>query len=515
MTSLYAISVSCSWLMVAGLGEAPNRSGSARVIPICSSPADARGRVGARLRARYGAEPCRGMASGRETRSGPFAATPPLSGRVDCVTVSPSVTVSAAQPDRWASAVDLFSGAGGFSLGLAAAGVRVVLGSDVWAPAGNTYRQNLVDHEFLEADARDLKAADVEARFGDSTGPRVIVGGPPCQGFSSAGSRRAGDRRNTLVSLYASLAAQILPEVIVFENVEGFLTAEEGRFVLDLLDPLIEAGYHVSLRKVNVANFGVPQLRKRVIVIAALGRTPVPLTPSHRAFGAPGVWRIGGTLPGTSTIGEALSSLPSPASSAPGQPAHHFTGRISDEDKLRIHALKPGQTMRDLPEELWHDSYRRRANRRVSDGTPTERRGGAPAGLRRLVRDEPSKAITSAASREFIHPDEDRPLTLRECARVQTFPDAFEFVGNRGDIATMIGNAVPPRFAQSIAEAVVRTLAEPAQSLDTEGRLVCFQPTAAEGMSPALAKVVRTVESRYSSGAIISLPTSEQETLWS
>src|SRR5258706_14860618 len=122
---------------------------------------------------------------------------------------------------------------------------------------------------------------------------------------------------------------------------------------------------------------------------------------------------------------------------------------------MRARRLKQGQRMRDLPEELWHESYKRRAYRRVMDGTPLEKRGGAPAGLRRLRANEPSKAITGAAINEFIHPTEDRPLTVRECARIQTFPDNFVFVGSRRDRAQQIGNAVPPDFAAAIARTLL------------------------------------------------------------
>jgi DNA (cytosine-5)-methyltransferase 1 len=419
-----------------------------------------------------------------------------------------------ARADEPARAVDLFSGAGGFSLGLAAAGLQVVLASDCWAPAANTYRRNLPDHEFLESDARDLTSTDIKAFFGSTGGPKVIVGGPPCQGFSSAGARKTGDHRNTLVSIYSSIAAEVLPEIVVFENVEGFLTAAGGQFVVDLLDPLIEAGYRVSLRKVNVANFGVPQLRKRVIAIAALGRTPSDLTSTHSAFGTPGAWRVGGTKPMTKTLSDALRGLPLVGSEPPGSPVHHYSLGIGEDDKRRIHALKPGETMRDLPEELWHESYKRRANRRVSDGTPTEHRGGAPAGIRRLRATEPSKAITSAASREFIHPSQDRPLTLRECARIQTFPDDFEFLGTHTNIATMIGNAVPPNFARAIAIAVKETLAKPVEGEGGDGYLVSFDPTVAEGMSPALAAVTELVENRYRMNRTAPLPVPQQETLW-
>lgn len=396
--------------------------------------------------------------------------------------------------------VDLFCGAGGLTLGLCAAGLRSALGSDFWHPAAQTFQRNLVGTPFAEADARDLSPQLLRRATGAGVAPDVIVGGPPCQGFSSAGSRKAGDHRNTLVSVFARLVAEVCPAVFVFENVEGFLTAGGGDFVLDLLDPVIEAGYQVTLCKVNVANYGVPQLRKRSIAIGALGRQPAPLTPTHRAFGAPGAARVraaGADV--VATLDEALANLP--AAGSKNAPSDHGRPELGDIDALRTAALEPGQTMRDLPTELRHPSYLRRANRRVSDGTPTERRGGAPAGMRRLRGDEPSKAITGAASREFIHPYEDRPLTLRECARLQTFPDWFDFAGSRLQRATLIGNAVPPAFGQVIGRMIRDTLAQPIHADADAGRLLAFEPSAGEAFSPALAHVVALVKRRYRVGA--------------
>ena len=327
----------------------------------------------------------------------------------------------------------------------------------------------------------------------------MIVGGPPCQGFSSAGSKDGDDPRNTLVAVYARLAVETRPRVIVFENVEGFVTAKAGRFVFGLLDPLIEAGYRVSLEKVNVANFGVPQLRKRFVAIAVLNGDPPVITPTHHAWGAPGVHRAteNRTLAPTPTVEESLEGLPPPSSRPPGIPADHFAPPVNTAEESRIAALKPGQTMRDLPEDLWHPSYRRRAHRRVRDGTPVERRGGPPAGLRRLRADEPSRAITSATTREFVHPLDDRPLTLREAARLQTFPDEFVFRGSRSDRQTLVGNAVPPMFASSIGVVIREHLVTEPPALSAGGALVRFHPTLADGMSPALADVVRVVKNRY------------------
>lgn len=397
------------------------------------------------------------------------------------------------------TSIDLFCGAGGLTLGLRRAGISAALASDNWAPAGATFERNIEDIPFLPADVSELTPQDLLAKAGLDEAPSLIVGGPPCQGFSSAGARRDKDRRNGLVSVFARLIAETQPSGFIFENVEGFLTLSGGDFVVDLLDPLIDAGYWIDMRKVNVANYGVAQLRKRVIAIGMLGCAPKFPLPTHRAWGAPGVHRIGvPELPATPSFEEALADLPRASSEPPGTPADHFARRLNELDAARVAALAPGQTMRDLPPEFHHASYSRRANRRVADGMRTEKRGGAPAGLRRLRADEPSKAITSAAPREFIHPDEDRALTLRECARLQTFPDSFEFSGNFSEKATLIGNAVPPQFAEVIGHTVAEMLLSERRPPEAAGRLVGFKATFAEGKSPALQHVTDRVLSRYS-----------------
>jgi DNA (cytosine-5)-methyltransferase 1 len=393
--------------------------------------------------------------------------------------------------------VDLFCGAGGLTAGFEEAGLHVAIASDIWHPAAETHRANFPHVPFVEADIRDLSPLDFKQYCGGNA-PDVVAGGPPCQGFSSAGSRSERDTRNTLVGHYASLAVELDPSIIVFENVEGFLTAGGGAFVTDLLDPIIGADYSVRLEKLNVAHFGVPQLRKRVIAIAAKGRNPSVLEPSHSASGAPGVWRRGIGLPHTRTVAEALFN-----SEADAKDRLAIAAQPSELDRRRIAALRQGQTMRDLDPSLRHTSYERRANRRVADGMPTERRGGAPAGIRRLVAGEPSKAITSAAVREFVHPTEDRMITLREAATLQTFPRNFQFVGNRAEVATMIGNAIPPAFAAALGSAVLATLEQPRS--EAFGQVTDFIVTHAEAMSPALAKTVALVTERY--GRALATPT--------
>ena len=382
--------------------------------------------------------------------------------------------------------VDLFAGAGGLSLGFKRAGFQSLWAADHNAAAVDTFRHNL-----------NQRAACVEIDGNtDFPGSTVIIGGPPCQGFSSAGVRKAGDDRNTLVSVFAQAIARARPRAFVFENVEGFLTSEHGRRVHELLAPLVARGYRIQLRKVNAANFGVPQHRKRVLAIGGLGFDPTFPETTHSAFGAPGAHLAGSHLPKTATLEDAIGRLPQPAVRAPGLPPDHYSSPLDNGRLERIKALRPGQTMRDLPEEYWHPSYRRRAHRRVRDGTPTERRGGAPAGLRRLRSDEPSKAITGGASSEFIHPCDNRFLTLRECACLQTFPDDFAFFGTRAERALAIGNAVPPTLAEVVARSLARDLRMQRFTRE-EGALLSFVPALSNGMSPALLRVTRAIRADF------------------
>lgn len=388
------------------------------------------------------------------------------------------------------SVIDLFSGCGGLSLGFQEAGFEILSSYEIWRPAVETYRENFA-HPTIHcelSDSTELPLAD------------VIIGGPPCQGFSSAGLRRQGDHRNTLISVFSKLVQRLRPRAFVFENVEGFLTGEGGQSVFELLAPLINVGYRIHLRKLNAANFGIPQHRKRVLAIGGLGWDPTFPRHTHSSLGAPGATLLNGhELPFSPSFDDALADLPVAMSSAWDaitSASDHTFNPFSPADQERARHLKQGQRMRDLPEELWHESYRKRANRRVRDGTPTERRGGAPSGLRRLSASEPSKAITGGALREFVHPTEDRPLTIRECARLQTFPDSFVFKGTQGDKIQMIGNAVPPRLAHIIAKNLANDLVRAKQTAN-EGALLSFVPTASTGMSPILQRVTADVESRF------------------
>ncbi len=394
---------------------------------------------------------------------------------------------------------DLFCGAGGLSLGFEREAFDVVWAADWDDSAIETYRRNMGG----SVSKIDL-AGDVEI-----PAVTVVAGGPPCQGFSSAGMRRVGDGRNSLVSRFAAQVLRLRPAAFIFENVEGFLTTDEGRHVFELLEPLVAGGYRIHLRKVNAANYGIPQHRKRVLAIGGLGWDPTFPAATHSAFGAPGARLASRRLPATQTLGEALAGLPEASARPPGAVQGHYYRALRGVDLERAMALGPGETMRDLPEELHHQSYRRRANRRVMDGTPSEKRGGAPAGIRRLRSDEPSKAVTGGARSEFLHPTEPRQLTLRECARLQTFPDDFVFCGSASEQGQIIGNAVPPLLARAIASTLARDLRSGVRVEGLQGALLSFVPTLSEGSSPVLKRVSEMVATAF---AAAERP--YQELLW-
>jgi len=235
--------------------------------------------------------------------------------------------------------VDLFYGCGGLSLGFEQAGFEVISAYDSWLPAVETYRQNFSHHiELCELGSdTELPAAD------------VIIGGPPCQGFSSAGLRRTGDERNTLISIFSKLIQRFKPKAFVFENVEGFLTGQGGHFVFELLEPLILAGYRIHLRKINASNFGVPQHRKRVLVVGGLGWDPSFPKHTHSSLGAPGATLLNGhNMPFSPTLGETFSDLP-PAypRTGPGDLSQldHTFSLFSAADQERASLLVPSLTI--------------------------------------------------------------------------------------------------------------------------------------------------------------------------
>ena len=410
------------------------------------------------------------------------------------------------------SVLSLFSGAGGFSYGFANAGLAPICGAEIDKDACASYEEN------VGSTCHNVDLSVVEPSFfRDFLGlqePFAVIGGPPCQGFSTAGARDAHDPRNRLIFNYLRIVAEVRPRWFIFENVEGLLTSGHGAAIFSLVREFLGLGYSVRVHKTNLAAYGVPQTRKRVLIIG--NRLGVDFNlPSEMYSYDSGKSKKRSAKPFAPTLDQALGGLgvatrsrclnvPYVAAAADnpfdqlmragndsgGVTEHYHSTDAREEEMYAL--LKPGQTMKDLPEAHWHDSFKRRAFRRVMDGTPSEKRGGAPSGIKRLHGDLQSLTITGAAPREFIHPHEHRPLTIRECARIQTFPDPYRFHGNAASVAQQIGNAVPPLAAAVIArhlqvlDGTFGSGMQPAPG--SESRLLGFVLTEATGMSEALQK---------------------------
>ncbi len=418
------------------------------------------------------------------------------------------------------SVLSLFSGAGGFSFGFANAGLRPIFGAEINQDACATYEQN------IRSTCHNVDLSVTEPSFFrgllDGKEPFAVIGGPPCPGFSTAGARDANDPRNRLIFNYLGIVAEVRPRWFIFENVEGLLTSGHGADVFALVREFLGLGYSVRVHKTNLAAYGVPQTRKRVLIIGNRLGIDFDLPPEVFSYDS-GKSKKPSTKPFAPTLDQALGGLGTavrtrsatvPYSSAEavnffdqlmraentaGHVSEHFHSADPDDEEM-YSLLGPGQTMKDLPAKYQHESYKRRAFRRVMDGTPTEKRGGAPSGIKRLHGQLQSLTITGAATREFIHPHHHRPLTIRECARIQTFPDNFKFHGNAASVTQQIGNAVPPLAAAEIAKhlqaidgAFGSAMQSPSQR--PEPRLLGFMLTEATGMSEALQKTEHLLNS--------------------
>lgn len=346
------------------------------------------------------------------------------------------------------TAIDLFSGAGGLSLGLQRSGFDLRLAADSWEVAVATHRLNFDSPVAcldlgMTSSAELLQLAGVEAGALD-----LLGGGPPCQGFSIQRIGKDADARNDLVLKFAKHITNMQPRMFLMENVLGLL-GRRGRAICDaFLADVRAAGYLTQVFRVNAADFGVPQNRRRVLVLGHRLDAALPDLEDFKAAKR-------------ATVRMALESLPLPApvGAAGSADPLHIESRLSELNRRRIALIPPGGGFEDLPLDL-----------RV----PAHRLGAAVIGHRgvygRLHPDEAAGTITarfdSFTRGRFGHPWATRNLTLREGARLQTFPDDFRFVGNREEIAAQIGNAVPPLLARRVGVALRDTLASEQTTLD-------------------------------------------------
>ena len=331
--------------------------------------------------------------------------------------------------------LDCFCGAGGLSIGFEAAGFDVVYAFDIDEASIKTYRHNPKYHhgQAFVRDIYKVTRKTIEEDLGHALGPiDVMIGGPPCQGFSV--QRRGGDAdpRNELVLEYCRLIREIGPRIFVLENVGGLTSTRGKPYIKILSETLNAAGYTIQVQKLTASDYGVPQDRRRVILVGQMASECTARFTYPEPFAAPKV-----------TVRQAIADLMDKDENAL---PNHKADKLSALNLQRIRAISEGQGQDSLPDELQLECHKKNNGHRHLDT------------YGRMAWDKPSPTITarfdSFSRGRFGHPVLDRTITLREGARLQTFPDDFEFLGSKVEIARQIGNAVPPLLAKTIAEKI-------------------------------------------------------------
>lgn len=295
--------------------------------------------------------------------------------------------------------IDLFAGCGGFSHGFMQAGYDVIGFVEWWKPAVTTFLKNHPSSIHLGTDITKVKDESLVKYKGKV---EIIVGGPPCQGFSNAGKRNPKDKRNQLYKEYLRFVRIIEPKTVVIENVPGILTMNDSdnRKAIDkIIHDLIKMDYSVSYKILLASDYGVAQNRRRLIIIGKkLNLFPEPSNEKK-------------------TVIEAIWDLPY----GENELNAHVNFKPNKETVEKIRNLNQGEKL--------YKNYN--------------------FGRQRIYANKPSKTI--ATKQNYIHPYYDRFLTPRELARLQSFPDDFYFCGSKTSMVKQIGNAVPPLMAKAIA----------------------------------------------------------------
>lgn len=338
--------------------------------------------------------------------------------------------------------LDLFCGCGGLSLGFEQAGYNVLLGIDMWEDALVTYRHNHKNGLTLRADLSRLSAEEVEKEI-KSKKVDLIIGGPPCQGFSIAGKRIVDDERNSLYKSFVRMVGYFKPKAFLLENVPNILSMGNGAIKDAIVNDFSDLGYKVSYKVLLAADYGVPQNRRRAIFVGFLdGQT--------FEFPKPSV-----TTPVTSK--EAISDLPEDSIEEGG---NYTSAPQSDYQKL----MREGSTVVYNHEITVHNERTKEIIAMVPDGgnyknLPLELQKTRKVHIAwtRLNSARPSITIDTGHFHHF-HYMFNRVPTARESARFQSFPDTFVFIGNKTSILKQIGNAVPPLMAKAVAEQILKQI---------------------------------------------------------
>ena len=337
--------------------------------------------------------------------------------------------------------IDLFSGCGGLSLGFEMAGYKSLLAIDNWQDALDTYKHNNPNARTLCGDLSEINPEDIRREYNIDR-VSVIIGGPPCQGFSIAGKRIIDDERNKLYKSFVSFVRCFMPDAFVMENVPNILSIGGGAVKESIIKDFSELGYNVTYKVLLASDYGVPQNRRRAVFVG--------LKNGEYIFPLP-------TITNAVTTEEALSDLPDGsvtdgevypllAQSAYQQfirqgcaTLYNHQATIHTEQTTRIISMVPdGGNYKDLPKELQQSRK-------------------AHIAWTQLNSKKPSITIDTG-HRHHFHYAYNRVPTVRESARIQSFPDSFVFTNSKTSQYKQVGNTVPPLMAKAIAEQLLLTL---------------------------------------------------------
>lgn len=332
--------------------------------------------------------------------------------------------------------VDLFSGAGGLLRGFMDADFSPQFSVEMWGPAVETHQKNYPSVPLKATDIRTITNEELSEYQGKID---VIVGGPPCQGFSTIGKRLVKDPRNELVFEFIRFVDKIKPKVFLMENVRGLLSSDGGKIKEAIENEYKTIGYTVLSKVLCAADYGVPQLRNRIFFLGIredLNVTPYFPKETH-------------TKANYATVGDAINDLLGKENQIPNHvPMNHNKTVVG-----RISCIKEGE---GIPQEGLPEAVARGSRSDYKDNTIKN----FSHVYKRLSRFKPATTMVPGHNAFPLHPVANRSLTVREAARIQTFPDDVVFCGTRQDQCIQVGNAVPVQLAKVLAEHIKQILSE-------------------------------------------------------
>ncbi|MDE6473818.1 MAG: DNA cytosine methyltransferase [Clostridia bacterium] len=347
--------------------------------------------------------------------------------------------------------IDLFSGVGGLSLGFRKAGFDIVLANEIDKSIANSYTQNHPETKMIND---DITKIDIKNLFSSLEGSvDVVIGGPPCQGFSQKGKRKSiNDPRNFLFRYFFEVVKYVKPKFFVIENVPSILTAENGYFKQEIAELFKGIGYNITSTVLNASDYGVPQNRCRAFIVG--NEIGVDFK-----FPEPVDYKV--------TIWDAISDL-NYLNSGEGS---HCTAYQLESQTIYQKELRKGAKMLYNHQATNHSSL---ALAKLALIPPEGNKSALPKSMLtksiysgtwcRMQTYAQSVTITTRfdtpSSGQFTHPFLDRAITVREAARIQSFPDEFIFYGNKGSQMKQVGNAVPPLLAFAVARKIKTYLGE-------------------------------------------------------